>query len=86
MLGVTFDNNLNFEKHVKNITDAAKRKLACISKIVGKDWGGSTVGTREQLVCLKYGQYLHTHVMYGVHSLMKALSRHYDVLQTTWRE
>ena len=46
MLGVTFDTNLNFERHVKNVTDAAKRKLACISKIVGKDWGGSTGDTR----------------------------------------
>ena len=46
MLGVTFDKNLNFDKHVKNVTDAAKRKLACISKIVGKDWGGSTGDTR----------------------------------------
>ena len=56
MLGVTFDNKLNFEKHVKNVTNAAKRKLACMSKIVGKDWGGSTgEGTRELRVYLKYG-------------------------------
>ena len=34
MLGVTFDHNLNFEKHVKNITNAAKLKLACINKII----------------------------------------------------
>ena len=46
MLGVTFDRNLNFDKHVKNVTNAAKRKLACINKIVGKDWGGSTGDTR----------------------------------------
>ena len=46
LLGVTFDQKLNFDKHVKNVTDAAKRKLVCISKIVGKDWGGSTGDTR----------------------------------------
>ena len=46
VLGVTFDRNLNFDKHVKNVTNAAKRKLACINKIVGKDWGGSTGDTR----------------------------------------
>ena len=46
MLGVTFDSNLNFDKHVKHVTNAAKRKLACINKIVGKDWGGSSGDTR----------------------------------------
>ena len=40
MLGVTFDHNLTFDKHVANVTNAAKRKLACISKIIGKDWRG----------------------------------------------
>jgi len=44
-LGVTFDRNLNFDKHVKNVTNAAKRKLACINKVVGKVWGGSTGDT-----------------------------------------
>jgi len=43
---VTFDHCLNFETHVKNITIAAKLKLACINKIIGKDWGGSTGDTR----------------------------------------
>ena len=46
MLGVTFDRNLNFETHVKNITNTAKLKLACINKIIGKDWRGSTGDTR----------------------------------------
>ena len=46
MLGVTFYHNLNFETHVKNITSTAKLKLACINKIIGKDWGGSTGDTR----------------------------------------
>ena len=44
-LGVTFDRNLNFDKHVKNVTNAAKRKLECINKVVGKVWGGSTGDT-----------------------------------------
>jgi len=47
MLGVTFDHNLNFDKHIKKITNAAKLKLACINKIIGKDWGGSTGDTRS---------------------------------------
>jgi len=46
MLGVTFDYKLNFDTHVKNVTNSAKRKLACINKIVGRDWGGSTGDTR----------------------------------------
>ena len=46
MLGVTFDHNLNFDKHVKIVTNAAIRKLACINKIIGKDWKGSTGDTR----------------------------------------
>ena len=46
MLFVTFDHKLNFDKHVQNVTNAAKRKLAVINKIVGKDWGGSTGDTR----------------------------------------
>ena len=45
MLAVTFDYILNFEKHVANVINAAKRKLACISKIIGNDWGGSTGDT-----------------------------------------
>ena len=43
---MTFDHCLNFQTHVKNITIAAKLKLACINKIIGKDWGGSTGDTR----------------------------------------
>ena len=50
MLGVTFDHNLIFETHVKNIANAAKLKLACINKIIGKEWGGSTGDTRA--VCM----------------------------------
>ena len=46
MLGVTFVQTLSFETHVANVTNAAKRKLACITKIIGKDWGGSTGDTR----------------------------------------
>ena len=37
MLCVTFDHSLNFDKHVKIVTNAAKRKLACINKIIGND-------------------------------------------------
>ena len=47
ILGVTFDHCLNFKKHVKSITIAAKLKLASINKIIGKDWGGSTGDTRS---------------------------------------
>ena len=47
---MTFDHNLNFEKRVKNITNTAKLKLACINNIIGKDWGGSTGDTRA--VCM----------------------------------
>jgi hypothetical protein len=36
MLGVTFDHCLNFETHIKKVTSAAKLKLSCISKIIGK--------------------------------------------------
>ena len=50
MLGVTFDLNLIVDKHVANVTNAAKRKLACISKIIGKDWGSLTGDTR--VACL----------------------------------
>jgi len=46
MLGVAFDHNLNFDKHVANVPNAAERTLAYISKIIGKDWGDSTGDTR----------------------------------------
>ena len=59
-LGITFDSQLNFKKHLEHILDRCNTRYHCLRLIVNKEWGPSPatlIQIYKQCVCpiFEYG-------------------------------